>query len=200
MIFFDFDGTIVDVWKRYYNVFCDAAQVEGIITIEKYVEFKRKFCDDSVVAKYLGIKLPNDYFRRKRILLENIEYLKHDTLLISKERIVDYFFTRECRVLTKRRSADNLRQQMVGLGLERLIKYTIVLNPDEGQSKREYINKCFSNQDIIIIGDSKEEWDVSQNKEAKVFFVETGLRDSKDVPLVSNVHVVKDINECLRGM
>ena len=89
---------------------------------------------------------------------------------------------------------------MVGLGLERLIKYTIVLNPDEGQSKREYINKCFSNQDIIIIGDSKEEWDVSQNKEAKVFFVETGLRDSKDVPLVSNVHVVKDINECLRGM
>lgn len=197
MIFFDFDGTIVDVWKRYYNVFCDAAQTEGIISIEKYIEMKKKYSDDSALAMYLGIKLPDDYYVRKRALLECMAYLKHDELLVSQERIVKYFMTKECRLLTKRRIADNLRQQLISLGLERLIEYTIVLNPDDGQSKREYINKYFGGQDIVIIGDSKEEWDVSKNKEAKVFLVETGLRNPKDFPQGTNVYLVSDINACL---
>ena len=68
MIYFDFDGTIVDVWQRYYQVFLAAGGVSGLGSKE-YIAAKRRLGKDDLVAAALGVLLPStyygDYWRRQ---------------------------------------------------------------------------------------------------------------------------------------
>ena len=56
MIYFDFDGTIVDVWQRYYQVFLAAGGVSGLGSKE-YIAAKRRLGKDDLVAAALGVLL-----------------------------------------------------------------------------------------------------------------------------------------------
>ena len=83
MIFFDFDGTIADLWPRYYQVFLAASGISGVSQWD-YVEAKRSLVSDGEVARHFEKTLPEGYFQKKRMLLEAETYLRLDTLLVSR--------------------------------------------------------------------------------------------------------------------
>lgn len=191
MIYFDFDGTIVDLWPRYCKVFADAAKIPPI-PLSEYRDAKRRFCSDQKLAHYFGITLPIDFFQTKRHLLESPQYLKLDDLLLPPKRLLDFFQARACRILTRRRDADAFFQQLAWLGLSPLMKKSIVLHPDTMQTKAKFLS-AHRDERITLVGDSFAEWEATSLPDAQVILVRTGLQDPETFPHRKNCIVMRDI-------
>lgn len=190
MIYFDFDGTVVDLWPRYYRVFLAASGLTGI-SQRGYVKAKRALVSDSAVARHFGGTLPEGYFEKKRGLLESEDYLQLDTLLVPPAEL-DAFFSRfECRFLTSRRRNGAFLVELEGLGLGRLSGWTIVLDPDRGISKKEYLAQSAPRSPHIVVGDSEAEWEAAALENVRAVLVRTGLRRPEDFLLTERHKVVQ---------
>ncbi len=183
MIIVDFDGTVVDIWKRYYRVFCEAMGVSSVDILD-YKMAKLRFRRDENVAKELGLTMPHDYFRKKRHFLEERCFLKEDTLLIAREDLLVWFQNTNSILLTKRRSRSNLLFELDLLGLKGLKDQVTVLNPDAGISKKEWVaNNLFLSKSThgYVIGDSEEDMLVGENPRIQPLFVKSGLQAYRKV-------------------
>lgn len=192
MIFFDFDGTVVDLWPRYHQVFLAASGLSDI-SQQDYMEAKRALVSDHKVAQYFGGALPERYFIKKRILLEAEDYLRLDALLVSPAELNAVFLSEECRFLTCRRRPNAFLEEMDGLGLGHLSDQVIVLNPDQGISKKEYLTQNAARAHHIVVGDSKAEWEAASNN-VRVVLVRTGLRRPEDFLLTERHTVVPSVS------
>lgn len=193
MIFFDFDGTIVDVWERYSAVFSDAAHIR--VPIEEYIAVKKEKQRDEDIAAVYRIYLPNNYFQQKRRLLEDERYLSTDKLLISAQKLINFFDRYACRILTSRRNKEAFYYQMEKLGLGILNAQTIVLDPDDKISKREHLRNTVGKSKIIAVGDSRAEWEIGELPDSMIYLVKTGLFDPEKFPYRHNCKVISDIEE-----
>lgn len=195
--FFDFDGTIVDIWKRFYHVFLDAGKVSGI-EFDSYKTHKLLLKRDNDVAWHFGVSLDAHYFENKKIMLEQTEYLKFDTLLVDSELLIRFFDNKEAYILSKRRNKSNLLEELKRLKIESLISRVIVIDPDSKISKLDYLRQNVT-VPFTLIGDSTEESSVSVLDIANVLLVNTGL-DTFDVDEThKNCRVIEGLNNYLRG-
>ena len=137
MIIFDWDGTLIDLWPRYYAVFRDITG-QSNISFQEYKCVKQKLLKDSLVAEHFMIKLPENYFELKKIMLEEKEYLLLDKLFFNQEELkillnwkdvgkqnggYDEENSRnghreDCIILSKRRNIPNFYWQINNLGLQ----------------------------------------------------------------------------------
>lgn len=193
MIYFDFDGTLADVWQRYYRVFVDASRITGV-GFEDYIRIKREFPKDAEVARRFGGSLPEDYWQRKRSMLEDPAYLKYDRLLVSAERICTFFKEHDCRIITNRRHAADFRGQVAALGLEALLDRCIVLNPDEKKSKTQYLREVHPEERFILVGDAEAEAQAAAIDLAEVFLVKTGLRIPESLPGAEKCRMIESVD------
>lgn len=189
MIFFDFDGTIVDIWPRYYQVFLSASGISGI-TLSQYRRVKQTEVSDLKTARYFGKELSDTYFDLKRVLLEDTEYLRLDTLLVPPETLTAFFSKFDCRILTCRRQPQSFLRELEDLGLGRLANRSIILNPDLQISKKKFLAQNFPPSSHIVIGDSQAEWETAFLENVRSVFVRTGLRKPEDFPLTARHQVV----------
>lgn len=194
MIFFDFDGTVVDLWPRYHQVFLAASGFSDI-SLQDYMKAKRVLVSDREVARHFGKALPKGYFAKKRILLEEEDYLRLDTLLISPTELNAFFSRQECRFLTVRRHAKAFLTELDDLGIESLSDRAIVLNPDRGISKKEYLMRNVPRTPHIVVGDSAVEWETAALDNIHVVLVRTGLRRPEDFPLTERHTVMLSASE-----
>lgn len=194
MILFDFDGTIVDVWDRYHRVFIDAAQSHEV-PLSDYIGTKRNQIKDSLVAASFGVTLPENYWIKKRILLESPEYLCYDKLIAPADVLLRFFDANDCRILTNRRSRDDFINQLFHLGLQDLAEKSIVLNPDEGITKRDFLCSTYGNAQFFLVGDGDSESKASEVPGSSVFLVSTGLRKPETLPLAERCVIVNSIIE-----
>ena len=192
MLYFDFDGTIADVWQRYYRVFKDASGIPGI-TLEEYIQVKRAFPRDTDVAAHFGGALPDSYWERKRSMLEDPAYLAFDRLIVPAEQICAFFQAHDCRILTNRRKAEAFYGEIRALGLESLLDQCIVLNPDEKKTKVQYLQEIHPDECFALVGDAEAEAQVAALEMAEITLVRTGLRIPESLPGVENCRIVEDI-------
>ena len=169
----DFDGTIIDLWPRYYQVFSDS---NGIKTIpfELYKLYKKNYEKDEVVGEKLYITLSTSYFEEKKRRLEDLNYLKLDTLFIDKDRLLNFFFREDAIILTKRCSSENFYKELDILGLNELAAKSFVISNKE-LSKVNWLVEKYNNENVTIIGDGQEELKCQNRKNTDVVMVDTGL-------------------------
>lgn len=148
----DFDGTLVDLWPRYYSVFRDILRFD--LNFDDYKITKQRLIKDSCVAKFFHKSLPGDYFQRKTVLLEERKYLQLDRLLIEAEEIND-ILSGDCIILTKRKNAENFFWQLSELGLK--CKSEVV----KKGSKRQWVERSHISGGLII-GDSLADLEVAK--------------------------------------
>ncbi len=197
MVFLDFDGTIVNLWPRYYRAFCMASGAAGV-TQAQYLAAKRRFPADGKLAEHLQVPLPDDYFSRKRGLLESRQLLQHDTLLLPREELISFFGRYDCRILTSRRREPLFREELARLGLEGLAAQAIVLDPDK-MGKKEYLQARFPAGCHVLVGDSEAEWEAGALENVRVALVRSGLRRPEDFPLTGRHLVFHTIAGFLTG-
>lgn len=145
MRFIDLDGTLVDLWPRYYQVFCTLLHA-GNVTLEQYKKSKQQYIKDEKVAKSLGYKLPKGYFFEKAQLLEEKKYLALDHLLMTKEEIKNIFGNKKTILLTKRRFPEHLEWQLNQWGLH-------IPTVTVSDTKLQWLQEHCSEKSIIV-GDS----------------------------------------------
>jgi phosphoglycolate phosphatase-like HAD superfamily hydrolase len=183
-IFLDFDGTIVDVWKRYHAIFCNFYEID--LDLELYKERKKAFQNDYYLAEmFADTTRFDDYKKYKRDNLENVDYLKLDSLLLKNKYISSY------NILTYRNNPNNLFLQLDYLELKVNISNVIILNP-ENTTKKDYLSSFLS---AVIVGDSESEYDCAENRKINVFLVKTGLRNVENYKLKDNIHIIENINQ-----
>ena len=198
MLYFDFDGTLADVWRRYHRVFEDASRISGI-SLEDYIRVKKELPRDADVARTFGATLPDDYWENKRRLLEDTAYLAYDRLLVPAEQICSFFAMHECRILTNRRNREAFRAELVNLGLESLLDKSVVLNPDEKKSKAQYLRETHPNEKIYLVGDAEAESQAAQIDSIEVFLVKTGLRDPESLPFSEKCVIVNSVSDFMNA-
>ena len=171
MIILDFDGTLVDLWPRYYAVFRDLTGYNNLKP-KKYKLVKQLLVTDDKVADYLGISLQDDYFEQKRELLENDKYLALDKLFFT-ERELALLTSLNPIILTSRHNIDNFYKQLSVLGIKCPAYAT------NNKSKKNWILENFPSQQGIIIGDSITDLEVATLPNMKAWMVGYGLQTRK---------------------
>ena len=153
---FDFDGTIVDVWKRYYQIFCDYWEIDHI-KLKEYKELKRQYPNDDELVKSLGLDSLRliSYKDHKRSMLESIYYLRFDSLLVSSTDLQKFFINNNSLVITVRRDKQAYYSQLKWLGLDFIAPKTVLLNPSATDVKVNWVKRYLPESDITVIGDSE---------------------------------------------
>lgn len=172
MLFLDFDGTLVDLWPRFHAVFCALSNASGL-TLDEYKRIKQKLARDEAVAGHFEIRLREDYFQRKKILLESKRFLKLDKPFWNPSRLNEIFRRKEAILLTKRRYPQNLRWELNRLRLR------ISARVLSAQSKAEWIQLHYPSENSIIIGDSLADLEAAALPNVTAVMVEYGLETSE---------------------
>jgi phosphoglycolate phosphatase len=208
MIVFDLDGTLLNVWKRYYYVFNTWWKLENL-DIEQFVKLKRKLVDDERIIKNF---IPNveekaiiSYKNYKAEALERPDFLQLDQEIFDLKLLKD---VGNFRILTVRRNPENLFNDLRKRGFDFLIDYTVVLRPSDKLVKYRWIVDNFSaislkNEPLLIVGDSETDLLTAKMSQVNVFLVNTGLRDPyallseyKD-EILSNVKIIESAKDLI---
>lgn len=188
MIVLDFDGTLVDVWERYYRVFSEGVVNQFALPgIKKYKEMKKRLRRDEDIASALGTKLVQAYFKDKVSKLESMEYLALDSCLLDDKSVGLIEQNRSLFViLTARKKPDLLHWEINKLGIPIPSSQVYVVNPDEKDAKNKWFQgNCGSVE--MIVGDSASELLSIPDMPVLRIFVETGLFDYNFIVSRSNM-------------
>ena len=169
MRFIDFDGTLVDLWPRYYHVFCSLLNIEWV-KIDEYKRAKQKLGKDELVAQYFGKQLGKTYFEEKSIALEEKEFLKYDHLFWKKSEFKEVFEVPQTYILTKRKNPENFIWELEMLGVD--ARAEIVKG---SESKLQWLQEKNYTSHITVAGDSIMDLETGQMQNAEIVMVGYGL-------------------------
>lgn len=180
--FIDFDGTIVDVFPRYFGILTEYLRemTNEPLDFLEYKKLKRAGKKDHVIIRELtkGSEIDIDtYLKFKRENLEKFSWLRKDVLIGNPEnanlKLKDMGY--RIVLLTQRNNKNNLIKQLDFLNIKEIFDDVVIVKPKEGQNvKANYIRKQY-NFDDIIIGDSNVEIVASRLLNINSYFVESGL-------------------------
>jgi len=184
--YIDFDGTIVDVFPRYYGILSEYLRgfTNESLDFPKYKKLKRLGKKDHVIVKELIEEIEidiDDYIKFKRQNLESFEWLSKDILIGNPEvtnmelKGLGYNVV----LLTQRNNQNNLIKQLDFLSIKDSFDQIIMVKPEIGKNVKfdHIIKHCNSND--IIIGDSIVEINAANLLNIDGYFVETGLFSSE---------------------
>ncbi len=202
-IYFDFDGTLVDVWERYYYVLETYLSNRGYQcdgTIKDYKREKLLLRKDHLVAERLWnapIDIA-DYLIYKRSTLEAEKFLRLDRPIKDFSGVVNNFIRKGYKIvlLSLRRHPAMLYKELDWLGYKNCFDNIIVLNPDR-EKKQDWLAQRVTNGDVLV-GDSLGDLQVNI-KGIKAFFVKTGLNLYDETFLHENgITTIGDYTEIIK--
>lgn len=201
-VYFDFDGTLVDVWERYYKILTSYLSLNGYEcggTIEDYKREKLRLTKDHLVAETLwNARMDiDDYLNYKRSMLETDEFLRLDRPIGDFAAAAEKLRKKGYRIvlLSLRRKPEMLHKELERLGYADCFDEIEVLNPENGE-KTEWLVKRVNKGDILV-GDSLGDLQ-TEISGVNAFFVKTGLNMYEGTYLrKKGITTVKDYTEIL---
>lgn len=181
-VYVDFDGTVVDVWERYYGITQDYVSSLGsdvLIDFEKYKKLKRNRLKDHEIIKCLAevdIDI-NSYMSFKLEELEKRYRLKADIVIGNPLHAYQTLRTAgyEVKLLTQRYNKENLIWEINYLRLQNAFDELIVVKPRKHENvKLKYLKERVGKHDVII-GDSPAEMECGRILGITGIFVKSGL-------------------------
>jgi phosphoglycolate phosphatase-like HAD superfamily hydrolase len=201
-IFFDFDGTIVDISNRHYEVYTRCISVLNGKPLSKddYWNGKRQDMRWPQILELSSIDPSNeeDFLNRFIDLIEDTELLKIDTLFDGSRDVLQRLTQNHNLILVSlRRNHDNLIGQLKYLGLDHF--FSSILSGHSGTregvllKKAEVIREISGYNEGIIIGDTEADIAASKQLQIPVIAVTTGIRDRKFLVAYEPDYIVDSI-------
>ncbi len=186
-IFFDFDGTLVDVKEKYYAVYAYfISQEQGnLLSIDVFWNMKRSMCsaEDICVASGLSASRGNNLFGYIKDKIELRNMLECDVLFDDVLPILKSFkASSNLYLISMRRNYQNLKEQTSWLGISQYFEE--IISPFEDQSntrnpsKSQVIKKIGYTKESIIIGDSGMDIKSGKDLNIRTCAINRGIRDS----------------------
>jgi phosphoglycolate phosphatase-like HAD superfamily hydrolase len=185
----DLDGTILNVWKRYYSIACSFLHENNLKSpkFDEYIYAKRKYENDGKVFSHLlgerqWCSLYSEKYRiYKRERLETKKYLELDTVIGNlpafKKRFPSYRFI----LLTIRSQHELLLWQLQKLGISDSFEQVYCFKQNSLKNPKLECISSFSSKNDIIIGDSDIDIECGVETQMECVFVKSGLFSEKKI-------------------
>lgn len=183
-IYFDLDGTILDISERYYLIYKKVMEEfnANFLLKDKYWQLKR---EKTSVAKILKETSKNigkvQYQKRGAQLIEDKRFLKYDKTFPEVYKVLDDFKKKHRLILvTLRRFLENLNWELVRLKLTPYFDTLLICQEGKPnwQAKANLIKNDlnFSKKDSIVIGDTEIDILAAQQLQIKSIAISRGMR------------------------
>lgn len=197
-IWLDFDGTVVDILPRYYQVLSDYIFPERM-RFEDYCKLKRGGNKDHEIIHELtgqDIDVP-DYMKYKREYLEKKHYLRMDKRIGNP--VMNYTLLKQTgytvTILTQRNNRKNFESQLGWIQEKQICDGYVVVKPQPGENVKKNFLERHALYGDIVIGDSRMELECAQIDGVRVFIVDTGLISKEYI----SEHMLSSSAQCFNG-
>jgi len=175
-IFFDLDGTIIDISKRHYALYLNECIMldKTPLKLSSYWKLKREKLPESQI---LQIDKKIEKNELKNILSwrqKNIEkhpFLKHDTLFPNCKKILQNLSeTYNMIIITSRTSPVQTKSQLKELGILTFFNNVYSLG------KNKYESSLNLEKADLMVGDTEIDFSIAQKLKIPFIFAEYGIR------------------------
>lgn len=200
-IFFDLDGTLLDVANRHYRVYCEVTESFGgkPLSREKYWMLKRNKAVWQKILPMSGVeaakeKLFLDEFIK---LIEHEDYLRIDQLFNGVDSLLGLLSSRHhCYLVSLRRNPDRLERQLEWLDIKRFFKQVLSGHSEsEGYDVKIELLKSIPHQTgDVIIGDTEADVKTGQALGLTTVAVLSGIRSREVLQELHPDYLVSDVS------
>ncbi len=207
MLFFDFDGTIVDISGKYHRVFSAFVQLHGGASLsqEHYWQLKRSEASDKEILDAASLSRLNPGLLREYMKdhIEREHFLESDRLFDGAAAVLGELAAKHaCYLVSMRRNPPALQRQLQRLQIQN--HFVAVLTPQtglqEGAESAEPL-KCTALRQVpisgksLIIGDSG--MDIVTGKKMGLFTcaTTTGIRNQSVLKLYQPDFMIRSLQE-----
>jgi len=210
----DLDGTLLDVWEKFY--YCHVKACEAIAAVPGEREFYKGIVRDggrsfdvayrsTYWVRKLGRRDRRKYYRRFVEVVESPEALRHDTLIEGTEA-----FLRQANpvyLATLRRSSAMLISQLMHLDIQEY--FAGIQNAEKAKVKITWKDKARlvqkhwldkDDREIWLIGDDEKDVLAAQHLGIKSCIVNTGVRSADYLKQYKPNRVIDSIGDFVRYM
>lgn len=182
-IFFDLDGTLIDISRRWWAIHCDLTKKYGLPRHEynKYVELKRRGISEKKIMRQISIDHRKilGYCKERLEVIEQRKYLRYDKPFHFVGRILKGFYKKDNRLvlLTSRHSRRNLLWELGQLGLRHYFSNILSTN---GKTKRKVLSESGYDRKLsksVFVSDSYDDYLLAKKLKQQFFTVTYGCRD-----------------------
>ena len=220
-LFLDLDGTLLNVYNRYYKIYMDIMKRHGFSFLEMkdYIfAIRNKNSQRDIIKRTVNFSSKNEedaftseFVKERMARMEQYSYLHLDTL---QSGVIEFLnkaknaFGYRIVLISLRKNQLNFERQLSSLGLIKYVDHSFTYSTIEKDSskmdnykiKQRVIQKIRNKKNFIgiIIGDS--EADIKAGKMESLFTVATtnGLRSKSYLETLEPNLIINDLTELIR--
>ena len=194
-VFFDLDGTLINVNERYANVLRSYLGVsKEELSTEDFVQWRRLgIKDDEIAKKVLKQKSGFDLQRYKsyrKSAIEDITNLKKDTIIVNTDLMGLLSEEFQLGLITIRREKEKCLAELESFGLLDFFSGLHILRPLTGKNPKVEVLRAINNK-WALFGDSHIDKEAAEKSGIDFYYVKTGYEALK----VS--YAFTDVNEAI---
>jgi phosphoglycolate phosphatase-like HAD superfamily hydrolase len=198
---FDFDGTIVHVKERFYNVhmsLCEHFKIKPLPEND-YWEARCNGVSTKEILKSINAEnVYEEYISRRNDLIESEKFLRYDTLREGVEETLKEIKSKDkVFVLSGRLSKDMLVKQIDWLGLSKYVDEILVVSPFGGWEDKCEVLKKYASPSDLFVGDNPKDILAGKNAHIKTVAILNGMSTKPILESVSPDSIIDKLSALL---
>ncbi len=204
-IYFDLDGTLIDVSERFYRLYYDLLDTFNCankLSKERYWQLKReRFTEEEIVYRTCINVNIKEYNKLRQKLIESSKYLKYDIPFSYTSDTLKRLSGRHRLVIVSLRdSLKKTNKEINKFNLNNFFDKILVHNEDidnKWKIKVELIKSdCeFRQKESIIVGDTEAEFLAAKGLDIPCYLVSSGIRTKEYLTSLNSYFVIENISE-----
>ena len=203
-IFFDLDGTLLDVSARNYTVYSELVnEFEGTpLNKDSYWKLKRKKAKWPELLPKSGLSpdIEKAFLERFIVRIEAPQYLKSDVLFSESRRVLEDLSSRfDCCLVSLRRNEMNLLEELKRLNIYNYFDKVLSGHSEsDGYDKKiDLIRNEIGSHKAVIIGDTEADIVTGRTLAMTTVALTSGIRDEQFLAALSPDYMIDRIGELL---
>jgi phosphoglycolate phosphatase-like HAD superfamily hydrolase len=194
-IAFDFDGTLISISIRDYNVYSDILLSNSFVPLnfDLYWEYKLEripLFDLLNKNNKIGNEFYCRYLNQRNEKIESPEYLLYDELFYGTTDLLKLVSLKyDCYLVTSRFNKEATLNQIENLGIKDYFKEIIITKKNKLEAYRQIPNLQ------LIVGDSENDILPANELNVNSFALTTGIRSFNFLKKLNPTFIGNDLNE-----
>jgi len=198
-IFFDLDGTLIDVRMRLFSLFCDLTG-QTVLDFTNYWELKRSMHDQKWILANILKYSDSEISDFKKKWLENIEtekYLNFDSLFPFTISTVDEYKDMgfSLYIVTARQNKAATLKQLLSLGLTDYFTDCFIASPPQSKTEEILLQDIKLSKHDFLVGDTLEDVQTAKNLNVKSISVLSGFYNMATLLNSNPDYIAGDISQ-----
>ena len=199
-IFFDLDGTLIDVSDRFYGVYSEICNELGIETLPKnkyWLKRQTKISTFDILKSTKGEKFYEQFITLRNQKIETQSFLKYDTLKPKVDMLLKKLSKKyTIHLISLRNSRSNLLWQLNYLSIIKYFKTVENASAFGGyHDKIKLIEKIGYSSGDWVVGDTESDILAGKTLNLYTCAVLNGMRTKNFIEKLNPHFIIKDIEE-----